>query len=480
MPFNLENNDKTTRIEVDSVLEEGVVSTLSSRGSESKRPLHRHLTSYNEALRNPCHAVNNPEGWVALCMAENKLAQNFLGDRCSRLTENLFIDRLEECFNYASFQGLPAVREGVAQFLEHFFWRKDAEATAVLNNEDIIHPNHICLAAGASAILVHLFWALAEANDAVLIPAPYYATFEYKMGAISKCIPVPVYMKDCTQGPTVEELQAAFSDAEQKGFTVKILLITNPNNPLGVIYSSDVILNAINWARSQMVHTVVDEIYALSLHYPNSGHRFVSVIQLLNNSLGNDVHFVWGLSKDFGCSGFRVGVLYSQNKWLLQSMSNLKTFPSVSQPMQLLTLGLLQDTAFVTDYLEYSRRCIVQNKAICTSKLQQLGIPYVDANAGIFLYVDFSSLLSSQQDNAVTDFESKLGTLMEKMIRVVMTPGSCQRDCRPGWFRICYAFVNPEVLGIAMERIEYFLLRLRASADWSSDLTLLGSISTTP
>lgn len=50
---------------------------------------------------------------------------------------------------------------------------------------------------------------------------------------------------------------------------------------------------------------------------PEEGGRrgpFVSVAQLLGGRLGSHVHVLWGFSKDFGVSGFRVGVLLSQNE----------------------------------------------------------------------------------------------------------------------------------------------------------------------
>jgi aspartate/methionine/tyrosine aminotransferase len=42
--------------------------------------------------------------------------------------------------------------------------------------------------------------------------------------------------------------------------------LTNPHNPLGVIYQPSVIRSCIEWARTAEMHTIVDEIYALSIH----------------------------------------------------------------------------------------------------------------------------------------------------------------------------------------------------------------------
>jgi len=54
-----------------------------------------------------------------------------------------------------------------------------------------------------------------------------------------------------------------FSSLSQQGLAPKFVLVTNPNNPLGVIYSKKVMLRIIKWARRRNLHTVVDELYAL-------------------------------------------------------------------------------------------------------------------------------------------------------------------------------------------------------------------------
>lgn len=86
------------------------------------------------------------------------------------------------------------------------------------------------------------------------------------MKIFAGCKTVPVHSKDPTIGPSPEDLEKAAAAAEADGLRVRILLITNPNNPLGTIYPVDVMKSAIEWARSRQVHTIVDELYALSCH----------------------------------------------------------------------------------------------------------------------------------------------------------------------------------------------------------------------
>jgi aspartate/methionine/tyrosine aminotransferase len=204
---------------------------------------------------------------------------------------------------------------------------------------------------------------------------------------------------------------------------------------LGIIYSPLTLTTAVAWARKRGLHTIVDEIYALSTHQPPGQHGFESIIKVLKNDLQDDVHFVWSLSKDFGASGLRVGFVYSQNTVFLEGMSNLNIFSGVSGPIQMVVSELVTDDAFVDRYLQESRRRLQRSYHICTCKLEEMVLPFVPAEAGMFVYVDFTSLLPAP----TVEWETKLFDLVVQYAHVVLTPGESQRDRTPGMFRICYA-----------------------------------------
>lgn len=237
--------------------------------------------------------------------------------------------------------------------------------------------------------------------------------------------------------------------------------MSNPNNPLGTVYSPATMLNAVSWARKRQLHTIVDEIYALSVHQ-KEGHGFESILKTLNNQLGPDVHFVWSLSKDFGASGLRFGVVYSQNQTFLDALANLNVFSGVSNPMQMVVSELLTDDDFVDSYLDESRNRLVRSYWICIQKLEEMVLPFVPAVAGQFVYVDFSSLLPEK----TMEWERKLSQLFIDHARLVLTPGESQRERMPGMFRLCYAWVSPEVLEIGMERLSRLVAKIRRM-DWS-------------
>jgi aspartate/methionine/tyrosine aminotransferase len=258
----------------------------------------------------------------------------------------------------------------------------------------------------------------------------------------------------------------------QQGLKPKFILITNPNNPLGVIYKPEVLVNIVSWARKRKLHTIVDEIYALSTHQKD-GHGFKSIIQILNNQLEDNVHWVWSVSKDFGASGLRIGYVYSQNETMLRGLGNTNVFSGVSHPMQMVVSELLTDDAFIERYLDESRDRLRQSYFICIQKLEEMVVPYVPAEAGMFIYVDFSSLLPEK----TMEWESKFSKLVVDFARVILTPGESQKERMPGMFRICYAWTTPEVFEIGMERLSRLVAKIRRM-DWSdlNEVTLSGVI----
>ena len=170
---------------------------------------------------------------------------------------------------------------------------------------------------------------------------------------------------------------------------------------------------------------------------------------------------LWAVSKDFGCSGLRVGFVYSQNEVFMEGLATIGMFSGVSGPVQYLVAELLTDDNFVDTFLEVSRLRIVQSYNICIEKLDEMVLPYVPCEAGLFVYADFSSLLPER----TFAWEEKFSDLVYRYARIVLTPGANQRDWRPGMFRICYTWVSPEVLEVAMERLSKIVARLRR-LDW--------------
>ena len=132
----------------------------------------------------------------------------------------------------------------------------------------------------------------------------------------------------------IQPLITAFETAPDPS-RVKALVISNPHNPLGLCYTSEVLRALMVFCQERGLHLLVDEVYALSefggdgdsVNSGADGERFVSTLAAIGQfpdgavagSSGpvmdpSRLHVVWSMSKDFGSSGVRM-VGYEQYRF---------------------------------------------------------------------------------------------------------------------------------------------------------------------
>jgi len=217
-------------------------------------------------MEDPCDADRNPKGCIGLCVPENNLVTDLIAERLIEPGTASVAFSNSVVYGYNSFLGLPAAREALAYFFAKRFLLPPGQSVTKEEALQNISPENVAFGSGCAAIINSLFYILGERGDACLIPAPFHAAFEQYLTLFAGCVPVPVKLTNPSQGPSPKELDLAFLKAQSQGYRVKFLLLTNPNNPLGVIYSPEVVRDAVLWARKRALHMVVDELYALSIH----------------------------------------------------------------------------------------------------------------------------------------------------------------------------------------------------------------------
>ena len=425
----------------------GRAAGLSERGVNFTFPSLSYLDEFLRAATDRYDVVSNPDGACCLCVAENRLSfkaadggasiQGWLHDPAHRraIPENPWA-------HYDDFAGCAEFRNSIASFLStHFTSIRVAAADVVVGS-------------GAGAILEMLFTSIASAGDAVLVPAPYYAAFENDLSIRAGLFVVPVTTKAPHFAVTASALDIAAAAAERDGHRVAAVLLTSPHNPTGVIYSAGALREVNAWcAARERCHLVSDEIYALSVH--SEGERFVSVVEVCEGALGDFVHVVYGLSKDFCTSGFRVGVLITQNEALKRALGTLGYFHGISQLAQHALAPLLVDSEFLTAYFAANQRRLAHQLAVVKELARLLpgasGTGGVnDAKAGLFCWLDLRRFLTAP----TFESERQLFAELARECRVVLTPG---KDCaaeEPGFFRCCFAASSEAELREAFLRMK--------------------------
>ena len=167
------------------------------------------------------------------------------------------------------------------------------------------------------------------------------------------------------------------------------------------------------------------------------------------------VHVVYGLAKDFGVSGLRIGALASRHEELLAAHSNLGYLAMVPGPVQAAVAEILEDEAWVDEFLRQNNAALRASYGRLTAALDAAGVPYLPGGASMFLWVDLRRALPA--DPSWSDERELFDNMCEAGI--VLTPGKDCEASEPGFFRACWAASPPEAHETAVHRIASFLPR---------------------
>ncbi|KAI8659816.1 hypothetical protein LRP88_06378 [Fusarium phalaenopsidis] len=391
---------------------------------------------------------SNPDGIVSLGVAENTLMHDVLK---KHIHENIALSNL--AFTYGDgTTGTKRAKQAVARFL-----------TRQLKPFRAIEPAHISMTNGCSAAIEHLSWAIADPGDAILLGQPYYGTFipdlTCRFGA--KLLPVPFNEADPLGDDAVAKYEEVIVDAQKKGLKVKGLVISHPHNPLGRCYSRSVLIGLMKLCQKYQVHFISDEIYALST-WPNTVDTnpppvpFESALTIDTTGVIDPslVHVLWGMSKDFGANGIRVGALISQaNPSLHTALVAVGLYSSVSSISDHVTINLLEDDAFVESYMAENRKKLATQYERAVSWAKKNGITYAPGvNAAFFLWVDLGKAYRDR--HKVEDNKDITGLVMKKLLekKVFLASGEAFGSEKPGWFRIVFSHPD-EYLDMGLDRV---------------------------
>ncbi|KAL0480161.1 1-aminocyclopropane-1-carboxylate synthase [Acrasis kona] len=413
------------------------------------------LSGYEKAIKrvnqDAFHEQINPDGIVNIGVAENILMCDVMTQKMKEIYDQHPIQA--EDLNYTDFSGSIHFKTAVADMMGKF----------VFKVEEKLNPQHFVTFNGAGTIIEQSVCMFCDPGEAVLIPAPMYLAFERDIIKRFGCVLIPVFMPyDKSSNIFVLDMdivKETLNKARSDGIRVKCFLLTTPSNPLGDIHTEEEIKNLIDFCAKEQLHLISDEVYALSIFDKNQ--KFTSAAQIVfkDKELNLDykhVHIIYSLSKDFSLNGFRVGILYSRNEKLIASMRSISPFQSVSRHTQALLTHLLSDHTFIEDYVSENERRLATAYKNVTDILNSYNINYVNAKAGVLLWIDLSEQIKKKMKKQVItgDDEVKFFELMLNDAKVYIPCGDffkCHHE--PGWFRICFTARKSEFMQFAFEKV---------------------------
>jgi aspartate/methionine/tyrosine aminotransferase len=325
---------------------------------------------------------------------------------------------------YQSAWGIMPLREKIASNMSKTH-------SAKLSEKNIL-VTHGCVGALSSFFLTVL-----GIDDEVIIPEPTYPAYE-KLALVARAKPVFVSFVDKNR------VVGQFSVEKIKNATTpktKIIVFSNPWNPLGIVASRKEILELVEWCEDKKIYLLIDEAYRDYYFDEN----FKSSVDLVEKS--EFVIVTVSFSKNMAMSGWRVGYMIAPEKLIIpvgKVQDAQINCPNV--PAQYAALYALDHPEFTQEFCQtLNTNLDMMLKSF--EPLQKIGVFNFQKPAGTFFI-----FLKTQFDDA----EDLCMSILNKS-KVALVPGKFFGPSGAPYIRLCFAR-DPEVMQEALTRIvKYFI-----------------------
>jgi len=425
------------------------ISTLSERAQELAQPDESRSPIW-DIYNNQWHPASNPGGYVSIGVAENTLMRDELCDYINSTPKVT-----GEAFTYGDGPtGTKRLRKAVARFLN-----RKLDPVVPVDFEHVVVTN------GVSTAIEHTSWTFCNPGDGFLLGQPYYGSFiaDMNLRPNVEVIKVPFQDVDPMSLAGVANYEKAILSARERGVAVKALMLCSPHNPLGRCYSRETIIEYLQLCEKYQIHFVSDEIYALSVwknqHDTNPPPvDFTSVLSIPLDGIINPslVHVLYGMSKDFGANGLRLGYIISQhNPAFLKALIEICIYSYSSSVSEIIAADILENDEWVDRFIATNQARLSENHSFVVQFLKRHNIPYSHgSNAAFFLWADLGQAYSRRQimkENANEDLTKRVMNLLLQN-KVFLASGANFGAERPGVFRMVFSQPKP-YLEEALKRV---------------------------
>lgn len=196
----------------------------------------------------------------------------------------------------------------------------------------------------------------------------------------------------------------------------------------------------MKFCQKHRLHLISDEIYACSVFDSGdpSATPFTSALSIDSKNLIDPdlLHVTYGMSKDFGAGGLRLGAIITRSKSIHRAVETAMPFTDPSGPSLAIGAAMLEDREWCRTYMRGMRGKLAKAYEHVTSGLREMGVEYLPGgNAGFFIYVNFSPYLPEDLNGE----ENAEFALARKFLDagVFLHPRE-EHSSTPGWFRVVY------------------------------------------
>ena len=182
-------------------------------------------------------------------------------------------------------------------------------ATYYNKNNIPVEANEIIVTTGGSEALLFAMGSIADADDEIIIPEPFYANYNgFATASGIKIVPVISKIEDNFALPPISEFEKLITPK------TKAILICNPGNPTGYLYSKEEIQKLAAIVKKHDLFLIADEVYR---EFTYDGSKHYSILEEVG--LDENAIIIDSVSKRYSMCGARIGCLVSKNKKLINT-----------------------------------------------------------------------------------------------------------------------------------------------------------------
>ena len=209
-------------------------------------------------------------------------------------TPELALDAIHNFSNkvveYSHSAGFESYRKGLASYYQNLAIDVDY--------------NDVMVTTGGSEALLFALNSCLDPGDEIIIPEPFYANYNgFSMSAGVKVKPIATSINDGFALPAIEEFEKLITPK------TKAILICNPGNPTGYLYSKKELETLRDIVVKYDLFLIADEVYREFAYDGNQHHSVLNI-----EGLGQNAIVIDSTSKRYSMCGIRVGCIVSKNK----------------------------------------------------------------------------------------------------------------------------------------------------------------------
>lgn len=301
----------------------------------------------------------------------------------------------------------------------------------------------IVVASGAKHSVYIALAAITNPGDEIIIPAPFWVSY-YEMVRMVGGTPVIVEAgEEQNFKITAQQLEAAITEK------TKCLMLNNPSNPTGMIYSADELRAIADVCVKHDLYILADEIYYQLIY---DGIEFTSIA-----SLGDEVKertlLVNGVSKSYAMTGWRVGYC-ATNKTLAKIMSNFLSH-STGAPSTISQWASVEALTGPQEGIEAMRLAFLERRDYIVKRINSIpGVSCIVPNGAFYVMMNIEQLIGKTLGGKLIENDDDFAVALLEKALVAVVP--CSGFGMKNFVRWSYA-ASMENIEKGLDRLEKFV-----------------------